>query len=144
MLTSIAGELGFDDRTQRDVNPYSIHSMWGTLWFLLPFALILEQKDHPLKRKDRQALGWCITAHNSSITQRISLFQKSQKMNKSSAKPGRQHEPQLWFLESPLSNCSCRAEHRSRSTWVPEYTAQRLYSILHLPLKDLQRLALKE
>lgn len=63
-----------DDRTQRDANPYFIHLIWRTLWFLLPFATVLENKVHPLKRKDPQVLSWCPTAHNSSITQRISLF----------------------------------------------------------------------
>lgn len=135
-----------DDRTQRDINPYFIHLIWRTLWFLLPFSIVLEYKVHPPKRKDPQVLSWCFTTHNSSNTQRISLFLVSPSTKNSNIWTKAQ---QSWVDNtSPSSGFSteqlqllCWAP--SGSTWVPAYAAQRLYSILYLPLKDLQRLALK-
>lgn len=58
-LTSIPGDLWFDDRIQRDVNPYFIHLIWRLFWLLLPFATVLEYKANPLKSKGPQVQRPC-------------------------------------------------------------------------------------
>lgn len=50
-LTSILGDLWFDDRIQTDVNPYFIHLIWRLFWLLLPFSTVLEYKANPLKEQ---------------------------------------------------------------------------------------------